>query len=177
MLAVLITLTPGSQNNLVDCPKAKVCITVVAIMNAKTRWSSTLDCLKHILFPGTHMQVAPKSKIHWLPATFHNSRGLNHCEVCHGSVEAIPVLDPVDVEEAYSHIASAHHSIQQHDRSHGLRHASFCQAEDSMAGRLVLRCEVSLTEGVQKLRWIDSNNGHDSHSCTYPWSVPAVAIA
>ena len=63
-------------------------------------------------FKGIHRRVAPKSKIQWLPAPFYNSRWMDHCEVCHGSIEAILILDPVDVEEAYSHIASCHYSMQ-----------------------------------------------------------------
>jgi len=39
---------------------------------------------------------------------------MDDCEVCHGSFEAIPILDPVDVEEAYSHIALRYHSVQWH---------------------------------------------------------------
>jgi len=123
-----------------------------------------------------HTRVAPTSKIHLLPTTFHNSRWMDYCEVCYGSNEAISILDPVDVEEAYSHIASPHHSIQRHVRSHGWCDASFSQKEDSMEGRLVLRCEVSSIEAAQILRRSDSNNGHASHFCTYPQSVPEVAI-
>jgi len=74
---------------------------------------------------GSHMWVALESKIHWLPATFHNSRWVDHCEVCHESIEAISILDPVDVEEAYSHITSCCHSVQWHVQSHGRRDASF----------------------------------------------------
>jgi len=54
---------------------------------------------------GIHMRVAPKSTIHWSPATFCKSRWIDHCEVCHGSIQAISILDHVDVEDAYSHIA------------------------------------------------------------------------
>jgi hypothetical protein len=60
---------------------------------------------------GIHMSVAPKSKIQWLPATCHYSRWLNLCEVSHGGVEAILILDPVDVKEAYSQFPSGHHRI------------------------------------------------------------------
>jgi hypothetical protein len=45
MLAVLITLTPGRQNKFIDCQKAKVHIAVLPIMDAKTRWNSTLQLL------------------------------------------------------------------------------------------------------------------------------------
>jgi len=55
---------------------------------------------------GIHMCVASKSKIHWIPANVHNSRWMDNCEVCHRSIEAIPILDPVYIDEAYSHIAS-----------------------------------------------------------------------
>jgi hypothetical protein len=46
MLAVLITLTPGHRNEYIDCQKAKVCITVLPIMDVKTRWNSTLELLE-----------------------------------------------------------------------------------------------------------------------------------
>ena len=39
--------------------------------------------------------------------------------------------------------------------------------EDSKEGRLVLCREVSSTEAVQILRWIDSNNRYTSHFCTF----------
>jgi len=77
---------------------------------------------------------------------------MDDCQVCHGSVEAISILDPLDVEEAYSHIASRHHSVQRHVRLHGRRDVGFGQEEDSMEGRLVLRCEVSSAEAFQILR-------------------------
>jgi len=45
MLAVLITLTPGRRNELIDCQKAKVCIVVLPIMAVKTLCNSTLELL------------------------------------------------------------------------------------------------------------------------------------
>jgi len=123
-----------------------------------------------------HTRVAPKSKIQWIPATFHNSRWIAHCEVCHWSLEAISILDPVDVPEAYSHIASYHHSIQWDVKSQGWRDASFGQEEDSMEGRLVLHSEVSSTEDVWILRWGDSNDGHASCFCASVSSFLEVAI-
>ena len=45
MLAVLITLTSGRQNNFIDCQKAKVHIAVLPIMDVKTQWNSTLESL------------------------------------------------------------------------------------------------------------------------------------
>jgi len=47
-----------------------------------------------------HPRVTSKPKIRWTPATIHNSGWMDNCEVCHGSVEAISILDPLDVEEA-----------------------------------------------------------------------------
>jgi len=130
----------------------------------------------YLLITGIHTGVAPKSTIHWLPATFHNSGWMDDCEVSHGSIEAISILDPVDVKEAYSHIASRYRSVQWHVWWHGWHDASFGEEEDSMEGRLVLRCEVSSTEAVQILCWSDSNDRHASHFCTYPPSFPEVAI-
>ena len=125
---------------------------------------------------GIHTWVAPKSKIHWLLATFHNSRWIDHCEVCHGSIDAISILDPVDVEEAYSPIASCYHSVQWHVRSYGWHDASMGSEELSMDGTLVLRCEVSSTEVVQILHWSDCNEGHASHFNAYPRSFLEVVI-
>jgi len=82
---------------------------------------------------------------------------MDYCQVSHGSIQAIPILDPVDVEEAYSHIASLDHSLQWHVWSHGWRYASFGLEEDSLEGGLVLRWEVSSTDAVQILFRTDSN--------------------
>jgi len=74
---------------------------------------------------GIYLWMAWKSKIHRILATVHNSRWMDHCEVCQGSIEAIWILDPLDVEEAYSHIATRYHSGQWHVWSRGWRDASF----------------------------------------------------
>jgi len=74
---------------------------------------------------GIHKRVAPRTNIHWLPVTFHNSRCKDHCEVCHGTIGAISILDPLDVEEAYRHIASSYHSVRWNVPSHGRRDVSF----------------------------------------------------
>jgi len=58
-----------------------------------------------------HTEVDWNPKIQRFLATLHNSRWIDHCEVCHGSVGTILMLDPVDVKEAYSHIASRYHSV------------------------------------------------------------------
>jgi len=93
--------------------------------------------------------VAPTSKIQWLLATLHNTGWMDHGQVRHWSFEAIPILDPVDVEEDYSHIASCYHSVQWHVPSHGWRYASIGLEENPMEGRLVLRHEVSSKKSVQ----------------------------
>jgi len=129
-----------------------------------------------LLITGIHTWVAAKSKMHWLPATFHNSSWVDHHEVCHGSIEAISILDPVDVKEAYSHIASRCHGVQWHVRSYGRRDASFGHEEDPMEGRLVLRYHVSSTKAVQILRWNDSIDRLSSLFCTYPRFCSEVAI-
>jgi hypothetical protein len=46
MLAVLITLTPGRRNKVIDWQNAKVRIAVLPIMDVKTRWKSTLVLLE-----------------------------------------------------------------------------------------------------------------------------------
>ena len=46
MLAVLIMLTPGRQNEFIDCQKAKVRIAVYPIMDVKTHWNFTLELLE-----------------------------------------------------------------------------------------------------------------------------------
>jgi len=49
---------------------------------------------------GIHPRVASEPKIRWISATIHNSGWMDDCQVCHGSIEAISILDPLDVEEA-----------------------------------------------------------------------------
>jgi len=125
---------------------------------------------------GIHPWVASKPDIRSISAIIHNSGWMDDCQVCHGSMEAISILDPVHVEETCSHIASRYHSVQRHVRSNGWRDAGFRQEEYSMDGRLVLRCEVSSAEVFQILRWSDTNDGHAPDFGTNPRSVPEVAI-
>ena len=47
MLGVLITPTPGRQNESIDCQKAKVRIAVRSIMDVKTPWNATLELVEH----------------------------------------------------------------------------------------------------------------------------------
>jgi hypothetical protein len=46
---------------------------------------------------GIHPRLPSYSTIHWIPAIIHNSGWMDDCQVCHGSVEAISILDPLDV--------------------------------------------------------------------------------
>jgi len=55
---------------------------------------------------------------------------MDDCQVCHGIFETILILDPLDVEEAYSNIASRYQSVKRHVRSHGWRDAGCGQEED-----------------------------------------------
>ena len=93
-------------------------------------WRDTLElnigvARAHLPITGIHMRVAPKSKIQRLAATPHNTRWMDDCQLCYGSIEAIPILDPVDIDEAYHHIASRYLSVQKHVRSHGSCYMSF----------------------------------------------------
>jgi len=125
---------------------------------------------------GIHIRVASTSTIEWIPATLHNSEWMDHCKVCDGSVEAVPILDPVDVDEAYSYIAWHYQSIQWHVQSHAWHNASFGQEADSPEGRHVLRLEVSSTEAVQIQCWSVSINRYASHFSTYIRFFLEVAI-
>jgi len=73
---------------------------------------------------GLHTQVVPIFRIHWLPATVHNTGWMDHCEIWHEGMEAIPILNPDDVYVAYSHNASRYHSLQWHVRSYWWHYAS-----------------------------------------------------
>jgi len=177
MLAVLITLTPGRRNEFIDCQKAKV-------HNCSTSDYGCEDTLElytgvawaRLSFTGIHTRVASKPKIQRIPAAIHNSGWMDDSPGCHTSIEAILVLDPLNVEEAYSHIASRYHSIQWHVRSHWWRDASFGQEEDSMERWLVLHCEVSSAEAFQILCRSDSNDRHASYFRTHPRSFQEVEI-
>jgi len=72
-----------------------------------------------------HPRVAPKSKLQWLPATLCNPGWMDHCQASRGHFEAIPILDPVDIEEAYRHIASRDHSVLWHVQLYGWHYVSF----------------------------------------------------
>jgi hypothetical protein len=50
--------------------------------------------------------------MNFIPATLHNSGSMDDGTVCDGCIEAIPILDPVDGEEAYTLIPLPHHNVQ-----------------------------------------------------------------
>jgi len=72
-----------------------------------------------------HMWVASKPEIHGITVIVYNSGWVDGCDVCHGSIEAIAILQPVDVQEAYSHIASPYQSLQWRVWTHRGRDSSF----------------------------------------------------
>jgi len=78
-----------------------------------------------LLITGIHRWVAPISKIWWLPATLCNTRWMDNFEVCHRNIKGILILDPVDVEVAYSDIGSRYYIVQWHVWLHGWHNASF----------------------------------------------------
>jgi hypothetical protein len=125
---------------------------------------------------GIHPWVGSKRKTRWIPTTILNSGWMDKCQVCQGSIETISILDPLDIEEANSHIALLYHTVQRHVQSHGWRDASFGQEEDWIEGSLDLRCEVSSTEAFQILSWCDSNNWHALNFRTHPRSFQEVPI-
>jgi len=112
-----------SQSQNTDCGTPDYGCEVTLEFNTGVAWAGLLTM-------EIHTQVAPQSKIHWLPVTFNNSRWVDHCDVCHGSIEAISILDPVDVKGAYSHIASRYHSVQWHVQSYWWCDVSFGSEED-----------------------------------------------
>jgi len=129
-----------------------------------------------LLCIGIHARVASKPKLQWLPTAIHNSGWLDSYQECHRIMEAISILDLLDVEEAFCRIASQYHCIQWHVRSHGWCDASCGQEEDWIEGRLVLRGEVSSTDAFQILRLSDSNEGHASEFRIHRRSCQGVAI-
>jgi len=72
-----------------------------------------------------HPWVALQLKLQWVPATLHNTGWMNHCQVHHRCFEAIWILDPVDVTDSSSRIASRNDSLQWHVQSYGWRYVSF----------------------------------------------------
>jgi len=87
-------------------------------LNTAVNWAS-------LPITRTHSWVTPNSKSQLLLATLHITASMDHCQTWHGSCEDIPILDPPDFEEAYSHIASCYQCLQWHVPSYGWRYARF----------------------------------------------------
>jgi len=68
-----------------------------------------------------HLRVAAQSKIQRLPATLYNTGWMDHSYVSHRSIQAIPILEPVDIDEAYSCVAACYQSLHWLVRSYGWR--------------------------------------------------------
>ena len=112
----------------------------------------------------------------WKPATLQHTRWMDHRPVHHGSPMAIPIPDPLHVENAYGYSASGHHWIEWHVRSYGWCYASFGEQEDQMEGWLILRREVCAPDAVQISFWSNSNDRSGSHFSPYPWCFSEAAI-
>jgi len=61
-----------------------------------------------------HMRVADESNLQWWAATLHNRGWIDHHQVHHGSCKAIPILDPINVDDAYGYSLSCCHCLQWH---------------------------------------------------------------
>jgi len=152
MRAVLITLTPGCQNESIDCQKAKVRIAVLPIMDVKTRWNSTLELLERACrlqeFTREWLQNPKYSEYRPLFTT------QDEWTIAKYVMEVLRSFRYWTLWMSKRHTVSLHHfiSVQSHVRSRGWRNASFGPQEDSVERRLVPRCEVSSTEAFLILR-------------------------
>jgi len=129
-----------------------------------------------LLIMRSHPKLAQESEILWFPPTHHNTGWMDHRQVSYGSLEAIPILDPVDVEKSYGYSGSCHHCLQWHGWSYASRYASSSVAEESMEGWLTLRCEVCMTDAVKISCWSHSNQRYGSRFSPYLWFFPEVVI-
>jgi len=134
------------------------------------------DAWAGLPIPRIHPPVAQESNIQWFPATSQNTGWMKYRQARHGSAEAIPVQNAVDVEKAYGYSASHYYCIKWRVWSYGWRYVYFGQEDDSMEGKLILCREVCGPEAVQIIYWSYSYEGYASHLSTYPWSVSEVAI-
>jgi len=71
-----------------------------------------------------HRRVAEESIIQWLLASLNNTGWMDHHQVHHGSFGVIPILNPVDVDKAYSYSESCYLCLQWHVRSYGWHYVS-----------------------------------------------------
>jgi len=77
-----------------------------------------------LLITRIHPRVGHQSKIQKSLSTLYNTSWMHHHQVRNGCFEPIVLLDPVDVEEAYSNSTSHYHGLQWHDQLYGCRFAS-----------------------------------------------------
>jgi len=129
-----------------------------------------------LLITRIHLRLPEDSTFQWWPATRHNTGWMKHRQVRHGTFEAIPLLEPQDVEEVNGSSASRHDCLQWNVPSSGWRYVIFSYEDDSIEGRLILCCEVCATDVLRILCWSDSNAGHASHFNMYPRSFPQEVI-
>jgi len=78
-----------------------------------------------LLIPRIRSLAAEESQIQQLPATLHITGWMDNRQVRHGSFEAIPILDPADVEKAYGYCPWCLHCQPWNVLSYGWPHASF----------------------------------------------------
>jgi hypothetical protein len=89
----------------------------------------------------------------------------NH-PVCHGCIKAIPIPDPLNIENACGGCASRSRCIQLHVRSYGWLYVWCSQEHYSMDRKRILDHEDSTTEDVEVLCLTYSNNLSTSHFST-----------
>jgi len=123
-----------------------------------------------------HLGVATESKTQWLLAIGPNTGWMDYHPASHGSVKAIPILDPLNIKIPFSGSASRYHYIQLHFRLYGWLYVTFSSEEYSMDRRLILRHEVCSTEDDQVLCSSYSNNRSSSHFSTQLRFFPHVVI-
>jgi hypothetical protein len=77
MLAVFITLTPGRQNEFIDCQKDNIRIAVLPILDVKTKWNSTMEFLERAcqLQEFTHVWLQNPKYSNFQPLIRTNHKG------------------------------------------------------------------------------------------------------
>jgi len=85
-----------------------------------------------------HLQVVQASPIQWLPVSLHNPGWRDDCQVHNWSFKAIPILNSVNVEKAFSDSISDNHCQQWYVQSYEGWYASSCSEDESIGVRLIL---------------------------------------
>jgi len=82
-------------------------------INVKPQWNSTLELqVRADEIMAIHPRVAQESKICGVLATLHNTRQMAYHQVRYGSLKAILILDPADIETANWYSALCYYSVQ-----------------------------------------------------------------